>query len=118
MPDTLCGYLEQWANQCPDKVWLEDRQGDQFTRWSWQQAREEIQALGAWLEGRIGANGKANIGILSRNRAHWILADMAVVASGNVTVPMFTTLPNETATYVMEFTEMELIFVGESDNWR
>ena len=117
MPDTLCGYLEQWANQCPDKLWLEDRQGDQFTRWSWQQAHEEIQALGAWLEGKFGANSKTNIGILSRNRAHWILADMAIVASGNVTVPMFTTLPNETAAYVMEFTEMELIFVGESDNW-
>ncbi len=117
MPDTLTGYIEQWVEECPDKVWLEDRKGDEFSRWTWQQAHDEIQALGAWLESKFGADGKANIGILSRNRAHWILADMAIAASGNVTIPMFTTLPNETAAYVMEFTDMGLIFVGESDNW-
>jgi long-subunit acyl-CoA synthetase (AMP-forming) len=35
--------------------------------------------------------------LLSRNRAHWIMADMAVIHSGNVTVPLFTTHATATA---------------------
>ena len=34
-----------------------------------------------------------------------------------VTVPMFTTLPRETAEYVMDFTDMALLFVGQTENW-
>ncbi len=117
MPDTLTAYLAQWAQEKPDLLWLQDRKGDDFTDWTWSAAEEEVETLGAWLEQRFGAGQQEKIGILSRNRAHWILADLAIIASGNVTIPMFTTLPNETASYVMEFTGMKLLFVGESENW-
>ena len=34
-----------------------------------------------------------------------------------VVVPMFTTLAGETAEYVMSFTDMKMLFVGETENW-
>ena len=116
MYDTLLEYLDHWCEACPDKVWLRDRQGDEFTEWTWASAREEIHAIGAWLEQHFGSTGN-NLGILSRNRAHWILADLGAIASGNVTIPMFTTLAQDTARYVMEFTDMQMLFVGETENW-
>jgi long-chain acyl-CoA synthetase len=116
MHNTLFEYLDHWCEECPDKVWLRDRSGDEYTEWSWTQAREEIHAIGAWLEKRLDGNGN-NIGILSRNRAHWILADLGALSAGNVTIPMFTTLAQDTARYVMEFTDMKLLFVGECENW-
>jgi long-chain acyl-CoA synthetase len=116
MFDTLLQYLDHWSEQFPDKTWLRDRQGDEYTEWNWRQAREEIHAIGAWLEQHLGGGGH-NIGMLSRNRAHWILADLGAIAAGNVTIPMFTTLPRDTASYVMDFTDMRLLFVGETENW-
>jgi long-chain acyl-CoA synthetase len=63
MKNTLLEYLDQWAVECPDKVWLRDRKGDEFTSWTWSVARTEIHAVAAALESRFGGGGR-NIGIL------------------------------------------------------
>ncbi len=116
MYDTLIEYLDHWAKEYPDDTWLRDIHGDNATEWSWAQVQEQVYALAAWEEENLSGPG-ARIGILSRNCAHWIMADLGSIAAGNVTVPMFTTLPGETADYVMDFTDMELLFVGQTENW-
>jgi long-chain acyl-CoA synthetase len=113
---TLSGYLNDLADQCADQIWLRDRKGDEFTEWSWSDAHAEVNAAAAWLEKRYGAS-QANIALLSRNRAHWMLADLAIIASGNVTIPMFTTLATSTAEYILDFTEARALILGEAENW-
>ena len=39
------------------------------------------------------------------------------MASGNVSVGLFTTLNADVAQYIAEFTESKAIFVGEAENW-
>jgi long-chain acyl-CoA synthetase len=113
---TLCDYLEEHALRHPDTVWLRQRRGEQFTDWTWQRARDEYRAVASWLEQKF-TDKKSNIGLLSRNRPHWFLADMAAIVSGNVSVPLFTTLSTEHARYILEFAEVKLLFVGEAPNW-
>jgi long-chain acyl-CoA synthetase len=116
MHNTLIAYLDHWATESPDDVWLREPQGDDLTEWTWSQVREQVRAIAAWEESALAGPG-VNVGILSRNRAHWFMADLGTIAAGNVTIPMFTTLPRDTAGYVMSFTGMKLLFVGETDNW-
>jgi long-chain acyl-CoA synthetase len=116
MPDTYMAYLDQWVDQHPDKMWLRERSGDDIRDWSWRECSEEIYAVGCWLEQNIPGSGNC-LGILSKNRPHWFFADLGSIAAGNVVVPMFTTLAGEVAEYVMSFTDMKLLFVGETDNW-
>jgi long-chain acyl-CoA synthetase len=114
--DTFAGYLDQWARETPDTVWLRDRRGDDFTEWTWSEAHAEIAAMAACLEERFGSSG-VGMAILSRNRAHWFMADFAIIASGNMTIPVFTTLPGPTAEYVFDFSETKVLFLGETENW-
>lgn len=114
-PDTLTGYLEHWADTRGDKVWLRDLQEQGSHDYSWSEARREINAVGAALETRFG-HGTSML-LLSRNRPHWFLADLAIIRSGNVTVGLFTTYPASTCQYIADFTEAKVIFVGESTNW-
>jgi long-chain acyl-CoA synthetase len=116
MFDTLTAYLDHWANEQPDDVWLRDRHGDDFTDWTWSRVREQVHALAAWEEANLSGPG-VKVGILSRNCAHWFIADLGSIAAGNITIPMFTTLPGETAEYVMNFTDMKVLFVGQTENW-
>lgn len=116
MPDTYMGYLDQWSSAHSDKLWLREHVGGQAREWSWAQSSTEIYALAAWLEQQLAGNGHC-IGIVSRNCAHWFFADLGSIAAGNVVVPMFTTLAGDTADYVMSFTDMKLLFVGETENW-
>jgi len=116
MPATYTEYLNHWNNECPDRMWLRELGADGNTDWTWGEAHKEINALGAWMEAAIEGTGH-RVGLLSKNRAHWYFADFGSVSAGQVVVPMFTTLAGETADYVMSFTDMKMLFVGETDNW-
>ena len=115
-PTTIPAFVDALAEKHPDTVWLRDRHGDDFTEWTWSDVRDEAYSASAWLASRYGSD-KANIVILSRNRAHWFLADIAICASGNVTIPMFTTLAQPTAKYILEFTDAKALILGEAENW-
>ena len=113
--DTLPDLVALRAAETPDKVWLRDLHEQGSEDYSWRQAHGQICAIGAMLEQRYGAGEK--MVVLSRNRAHWVMADLAIIASGNVTVSMFTTLQAPTAEYIFQLTEARVIFVGETSNW-
>lgn len=113
---TLPSLLGRMNDEYPDRVWLRDRKGDEFTEWSSNDAYAEVNAAAAWLEKHYGS-AQANMALLSRNRAHWMLADLAIISSGNVTIPMFTTLATPTAEYILDFTEAQVLVLGEAENW-
>jgi long-chain acyl-CoA synthetase len=116
MPSTYTEFLNQWNEQCPDTVWLRELSADAPRDWTWGECHPEINAVACWQEANLDGTGHC-VGILSRNRPHWYFADYGTIAAGNVVVPMFTTLPGETAEYVMSFTEMKMLFIGETENW-
>jgi long-chain acyl-CoA synthetase len=113
---TLMAYVDEASRVKADDIWLRDRVGDNITEWSWSQARAEINSVAAWLEKKYGASN-VNMALLSRNRAHWFLADLAIINSGNVSIPLFTTLGAPTAEYIFGLTEARVLFLGESANW-
>ncbi|MGH8034623.1 MAG: AMP-binding protein, partial [Lysobacterales bacterium] len=112
---TLIHYLELWAGETPGKVWLRERRDDSLAELTWAQAREQIQSVAAWLENSYASG--TSVALLSRNRAHWVLADRASIAAGGVTGPVFTTLPSSTAHYILDFSEARVLFLGEAANW-
>ncbi|MFQ5982052.1 MAG: AMP-binding protein, partial [Woeseiaceae bacterium] len=113
---TLSACVDVLCDECPEQIWLRDRKGDEFAEWTFSDAREEINAAAAWLEKRYGAS-EVNMILLSRNCAHWVMADLAIIGSGNVTIPLFTTLPAATAEYIVDVTDARVLILGEADNW-
>ncbi len=112
---TLTEQARYWAQSQPDKIWMRDLHGAGATEYTWSEAMAEIDSAAAWLEAEF-AHGE-RMALLSRNRAHWIMADMAIIHSGNVTVPLFTTHAQATAEYILEFTDTKALFLGETENW-
>ena len=64
---------------------------------------------------KMGLTKGSKIGIFSKNCAHWILADIAIWLSGNVSVPLYPNLNNETVNLIIEHSDMELLFLGKLD---
>ena len=112
---TLTGQLAHWARECPERVWLRDLNEHGETPYSWSEAQDQVHAVAAALEQRLGPGN--SMALLSKNRAHWVLADLAVIASGNISVPLFTTHTGTTAQYILEFTDTKVLFLGETTNW-
>ena len=82
--DTLLAYLDQWAEEKSDEIWLRDFKGEGSDDYSWRESRRQIHAVASALEQRFDKDTK--ILLLSRNRAHWFFADLAIMAAGNVSV--------------------------------
>jgi long-chain acyl-CoA synthetase len=57
---------------------------------SWRVAAESVASLAAALNG-IGLGRGDNVVLVSENRPEWLIADLAIMAAGCVTVPTYTT---------------------------
>eukprot|EP01083_Nonionella_stella_P077134 210439_1 len=58
----------------------------------------------------------SQIAIMSKNCAWWLMADLAIMMSGHVGVPVYPTLTAETTTYTLKHSEAKLLFVGKLDD--
>ena len=47
--DTLTAYLDHWAENCGDKVWLRALHEQGSEDYTWSEARQQINAVGAAL---------------------------------------------------------------------
>jgi long-chain acyl-CoA synthetase len=112
---TLTDQARHWASTQPDQIWMRDLVESNSVDYPWGATVSEIDRVAASLESAFG-QGK-RMALLSKNRAHWIMADLAVINSGNVTVPLFTTHAQTTAEYILSFTEAKVLFLGETENW-
>ena len=59
----------------------------------------------------------SRIGILGKNSAGWIMADLAIWMAGYVSVPLYPTLAADTVRQILEHSEARLLFVGKLDGW-
>ena len=55
---------------------------------------------------------KSRVAIVSKNCAHWILADWAIWMADLVSDPLYTNLTASTERYILEHSDARLLFVG------
>ncbi len=79
--------------------------------WGMQQVRETAFALRA-----MGYEPGTRIAILSENRPEWATTDFGALASGMITVPLYTTLIPEQVAYILNDAEARVIFVSTMDH--
>ncbi|MEO6698525.1 MAG: AMP-binding protein, partial [Paraperlucidibaca sp.] len=112
---TLVHCLLHWAETTPNAVYLTqpNPDGSSFDI-TWGQAADQARRLATHLKSLNLSEG-ASVGLLGRNSAHWIIADVAVWMAGHVTVPLYPTLNGETAAYILDHAECKAIILGRMD---
>ncbi len=115
-PDTLIGYFYKWEQSQPSKVFLRQPVGGAFTDFTWAEAGRQARTLATYLNS-LGLPPKSNIGLVSKNCAHWLIADLAILMSGHVSVPFYPTLTGPQLQQVLEHSECRVLFVGKLDGW-
>lgn len=58
---------------------------------------------------------QSQIAIISKNCAHFFMADLAIWMAGHVSVALYPTLARDTVQYILEHSEAKLIFIGKLD---
>ena len=90
--------------------------GNQVVDYTWGQAVDQSRRMATYLQSQGFPRG-ARIAILSKNCAHFIMAEVAIWMAGYTTVAIFPTETAETINYVLTHSEASLLFVGKLDTW-
>jgi long-chain acyl-CoA synthetase len=83
---------------------------------TWGQVVEQARRMAAHLQSR-GFERGSRVAILSKNCAHFVIAELAIWMSGFTTVAIFPTETAETVRFVLEHSQASLLFVGKLDIW-
>src|SRR5437868_2307565 len=78
------------SGQKGDKPFLWARREGEWLSFSWSEAARQVAALAAGLR-RIGLQPGDRVCLVSENRPEWLIADLAIMAAGCVTVSTYTT---------------------------
>jgi long-chain acyl-CoA synthetase len=84
--------------------------------YTWADTMNQARRMAAHLKSR-GFEPGARIAILSKNTAHFMMAEIAIWMAGYTTVAIFPTEGPDTIGYVLEHSGASLVFVGKLDNW-
>ncbi|MGE0496375.1 MAG: AMP-binding protein [Ramlibacter sp.] len=116
-PKLILDYVYDHETARAQQVCLTQPIGQgQVTDYTWQQMMDQARRMATHLKSRGFAPG-ARIAILSKNSAHFLMAELAIWMAGGTTVAIFPTESAETVKYVLEHSEASLLFVGKLDSW-
>ncbi|KAL7507982.1 hypothetical protein ACHAXN_005089 [Cyclotella atomus] len=111
IPDYI---LDQCAKH-PSKIFLTQPYPDGSVKnWTFAQFLSESKQMASYIES-LDLPIPSQIAIMSKNCAWWLMADLAVMMTGHVGVPIYPTLTKETTRYTLEHSEAKLLFVGKLD---
>jgi len=119
MPDSklILDYVYDHVDAHPDKIFLSQPvDGGKVTDYTWAQTVDQARRMAAHLQSR-GLERGARVAILSKNCAHFFMAELAIWMAGYTTVAIFPTEVAETVHFVLEHSGASLLFVGKLDTW-
>ena len=112
---TVMDYILQHAEQTPDNTFLTQPMGnDAVKTWTFGEFVSESKKMATHIES-MDLPAASQIAIMSKNCAWWLMADLAIMMTGHVGVPIYPTLTAETTNYTLEHSESKLLFVGKLD---
>lgn len=100
----------------PEKTFLRQPVADRWMTWTYQEAGNEIRRIAAALKAQ-NLPSQSNVAILSKNCAHWIMADLAIMMAGHVSVPIYPTLSASGIAEILKHSGARLIFLGKLDHY-
>jgi long-chain acyl-CoA synthetase len=109
--------LYHWEKTAPDRVAMTQPLGGGAVRdYTWREVLDQSRRMAAHLRSLSLPPGSC-IALLSKNTAHWLMADFAIWMAGHVSVPLYPTLAAGTIRQILEHSEAKLLFVGKLDGW-
>ncbi|MBK7407514.1 MAG: AMP-binding protein [Saprospirales bacterium] len=108
--------LYKWERERPAEIYLRQPINGTWHEWTWQQAGQEVRKMAAALQA-MDLPPDTSIGLISKNCAHWLLADLAIMMAGHVSVPLYPNLHAATLQQILVHSNAKVLFVGKLDDW-
>ena len=106
----------KWEKKLTDKPFLRQPFGKLWETYTWGEVGLMARKLATGLKS-LGLKDKSHIGLVSKNCREWIIADLAITIAGYISVPFFPTLKSYEIKNLLNFGDVDALFVGKLENW-
>jgi long-chain acyl-CoA synthetase len=117
--DKLNSLVELYFKKCeevdPKKPFLKWLKSGKPT-YSWGDIKERILKLSYKIKSLINEGDRCLI--LSENRPYWLIADIAVMNAGGISVPIFTTYSSNDYEYILNDCKPSLIIISNDSQFK
>ena len=115
MPAALQQQIMDRVRKTPDQLYLCQPMDRVWKHWTWAEAFDEACRLAIGLK-KLGLGPGDRVGLISKNCAHWVIADMALILGGMVSVPIYPTANARTIRQVLEHSEARACIIGKLEH--
>ncbi|MFJ2282969.1 AMP-binding protein [Pseudomonas sp. NPDC087803] len=109
-------FYEREARHPRQRFLVQPVGGGQVETLTWADVGHQARCAAHWLRARELPQG-SHIALISKNCAHWIIADLAIWMAGHVSVPLYPNLTADSVNQVLTHSESVLAFIGKLDDW-
>tara|TARA_B100000035_G_scaffold262895_1_gene234441 strand:- start:135 stop:1835 length:1701 start_codon:yes stop_codon:yes gene_type:complete len=95
-----------------DRPFLKSLKNNQKNFLTWEQVKENILILSDYLSKNLSSGDRCVL--LSENRPEWLIGDLAIMNSGGVTVPLFTTYSEKDYEYIINNCKPKICIVSNN----
>ena len=114
MAETIYEYFLEVEAKGPEKTALMHKEGDDYKGTTYKELKDTINRVATHLR-TLGFKKGDKAAIFSYNRPEWVIADLAVLKLGGITVPIYHTLSESAVKYIINDSECKLIFVENEE---
>ena len=105
-----------WEQKLNNQPFLKQPYGNLWENYTWGEVGIMSRKLATGLKS-MGLKNKSHIGLVSKNCREWIIADLAISMAGHISVPFFPTLKSHEIEKLLDFGDVDALFVGKLENW-
>ena len=111
----LAAFLH-WEANTPNQEFLRQPFNRKFKIHTYAEAGQEIRKIAAAIKA-MNFEPHSHIAMLSKNCSHWIMADLAIMMNGHVSIPIYPTLNAESINHILVHSESKALIVGKLDDY-
>ena len=112
----LAAFLH-WEKNTPDNTFLRQYINGKLITYTFKESGDQARRIANAIQA-LKLPQQSNIALLSKNCAHWVLADLAIMMSGHVSIPIYASSQASTIQYILEHSEAKAIITGKLDHYK
>lgn len=105
-----------WESNTPDYIFFNQPLANKTITYTYKEAGLEARKIASALK-EMGFISGDHIALMSKNCAHWIMSDLAIMMADCISIPVYPTLNAETIKLILDHSESKGILIGKLDNY-